>query len=71
MQNLLCHFYYHVYFILSHKSENVLQKETKDLDFEMHLLTGEPNYILIPADWVTENDVHQILCLVLEPFCQT
>ena len=44
--------------------ENVLQKEIKDWAFEVPLLTGEPSQVLIPADWVIENDLCQIICLL-------
>ena len=30
----------------------MLQKEIKDWDFEVYLLTREPSRFLIPADWI-------------------
>ena len=39
----------------------MLQKEIKDWVFEVHLLTGEPHQVLIPADWINENDLYKIL----------
>ena len=48
--------------------KNVLQKEIKDWAFEVHLLSGEPSQFLIPADWVIENDLGQILWVVLDFF---
>ena len=46
----------------------MLQKEIKDWAFEVRLLTGEPSQFLIPADWVIENDLCQILWVVLDFF---
>ena len=37
--------------------KNVLHKEINDWAFEVYLATGEPNQFLIPADWITKNDL--------------
>ena len=46
----------------------MLQKKVKDWTFEVYLLTGEPSQFMIPADWIIEMDLCQILCMVLEFF---
>ena len=43
----------------------MLQKEIKDWAFEVYFLTGEFSQFLIPANWIIENDLCQILCMVL------
>ena len=48
--------------------KNVLEKEIKDWGFEVYLLTGQLSQFLIPADWIIENDLCQILCVVLQFF---
>ena len=64
LQNFLF-LYYHVYFILSHKFEKSLTERNKRLDI-WSLFIDWGNQFLILADWIIENDLCKILCVVLE-----
>ena len=58
-----------MYILFYHTNQkNVLQKE-KDWTFEVYLLVGEPSPLIL-ADWIIENDLCQILCVVPEFFFQ-
>ena len=46
----------------------MLQKKIKDWAFEVYLLTREPSQFLILADWIIENELYKILCVVLKFF---
>ena len=49
MYNFLCHYSYHAYFILSHKSEKRVTEWNKRLAFEFYLSTGgNPTSSLFP-----------------------
>ena len=48
--------------------KNMSQKEVKDWDFKVYLLTGEPSHSLIRSDWIIENYLCQTLQVVLEFF---
>ena len=59
MENFLCLYSYHAQFILPHKSEKAVTEINKKI---------EPLKFLILPDWIIENDLCQILCMVLEFF---
>ena len=40
--------------------------EREDWVFEFDLLTEESSQFVISADWIIENDLCQILCVVIE-----
>ena len=44
----------------------MLLKEIKDWNFEVYLLTRKPSQFFLFADWIIENVLYQILCMVLE-----
>ena len=43
MYNILCHYSYYAYFILSHKTEKRVTERKKDSTFEVYLSNGKPN----------------------------
>ena len=65
--------YFCVFILIMHNlfcsiNQSVWQKDITDWTFWVYLLTGRPSQFLIPADWIFENDLHQILCMVFEIF---
>ena len=67
LRKTLCLYYYRAYFILSLKSEKRFTERNKRLS----LFIDQRNQFLIPADWVFENDLCQILCPWFLNFYQT
>ena len=59
MYNFLCHYSYHAYFILFHKSEKHVTEKNKRLSL-LSLFINQGSQFLIPADRIIENDLCQI-----------
>ena len=56
---------YHAYFILLQKSEKCVTEINKRLSL-WSLFIDKGNKFLIPADWIIENDLCQILCVIVK-----
>ena len=63
----MCLYSYHAYHILLQKSEKCVSERNKRLNLWI-LFIDWGNQFLIPTDWIIENDLHQILCVVLQFF---
>ena len=69
MYNFLCHYSYHAYFILSHKSEKRVTEWNKRLAFEVYLYTGGN-----PTSSLKMTESLKIFCVIILmhiSFCPT